>query len=57
MAHVLFEGLQWTTAARPYATGAHFRLRPISHSAADTALFKQRWGVEVLPDGTLGRTR
>jgi len=34
--------LQWTTAARPYATGAHFRLRPISHSAADTALFKVR---------------
>ncbi|MEU5840956.1 GNAT family N-acetyltransferase [Rhodococcus sp. NPDC047139] len=34
--------LQWTTAARPYSTGAHFRLRPISHNAVDTALFKAR---------------
>jgi GNAT superfamily N-acetyltransferase len=34
--------LGWTTAARPYATGAHFRMRPISDSAEDTELFKAR---------------
>ncbi|UYP19465.1 GNAT family N-acetyltransferase [Rhodococcus sp. Z13] len=42
--------LQWTTAARPFATGAHFRLRPISHSDTDTALFKQRCAEQLGDD-------
>jgi GNAT superfamily N-acetyltransferase len=34
--------LTWTPAERPYATGTHFRMRPISDSATDTELFKER---------------
>ncbi|MGV9744839.1 GNAT family N-acetyltransferase [Rhodococcus zopfii] len=34
--------LTWTPAERPYATGAHFRMRPINDSTADTELFKER---------------
>lgn len=43
--------LQWTTTARPYATGAHFRLRPIADTATDLALLKARC-VEQLGDGS-----
>lgn len=46
--------LQWTTAARPYATGAHFRVRPITDSAADLQLLEARCA-DQLGDGSKER--
>ncbi|MFD6857962.1 GNAT family N-acetyltransferase [Rhodococcus sp. NPDC060086] len=43
--------VKWTTDSRPYATGEHFRLRPISEDSADTELFKARCA-EQLGDGS-----
>src|SRR5574340_152321 len=34
--------LEWTPMERPFSTGAHLRLRPITDSAADTDLFRRR---------------
>lgn len=46
--------LHWTTAARPYATGAHFRVRPITETAADLQLLEARCA-DQLGDGSKER--
>ncbi|TCN51336.1 acetyltransferase (GNAT) family protein [Rhodococcus sp. SMB37] len=43
--------VKWTTDSRPYATGEHFRLRPISEDPSDTELLKARCA-EQLGDGS-----
>ncbi|WP_068155368.1 hypothetical protein [Rhodococcus phenolicus] len=43
--------LTWTPAERPYATGAHFRLRPFTHSDEDRSLFAERCA-ETLGDNS-----
>lgn len=42
--------VKWTTATRPYATGAHFRLRPIGETASDVELFKARCAEQLGDD-------
>lgn len=42
--------LQWTVTSRPYSTGAHFRLRPISDTSSDQELFKARCAEQLGDD-------
>lgn len=42
--------VRWTTDTRPYASGAHFRLRPIADTVDDTELFKARCADQIGDD-------